>query len=71
MKFATEGFFSKCGHIRRKLRAWSPLLKKSLMKNFIFCAESVWLVNPTKNGVGRLSKCIIETMKKEFRQKMN
>ena len=30
-------FFSKCDQIRRFLRIWSYLLKKSLMKNFIFC----------------------------------
>ena len=30
-------FFSKCDQIRRKLRIWSHLLKKSLMKNFFFC----------------------------------
>ena len=29
-------FFSKCDQIRRKLRIWSHLLKKSLMENFIF-----------------------------------
>ena len=32
MKFSIKDFFSKCDQIRRKL-----LLKKSLMKNFIFC----------------------------------
>ena len=30
-------FFSKCDQIRRKLLIWWHLLKKSLMKNFIFC----------------------------------
>ena len=38
MKFFIEDFFSKCDQIRRKLRIWSHLLKKCLMKNFIFCA---------------------------------
>ena len=38
MKFAIKDFFSKCDQIRRKLRIWSHLLKKSLMENFIFCA---------------------------------
>ena len=33
-------FFSKCDQIRRKLGICSHLLKKSLMKNFIFCAVS-------------------------------
>ena len=31
-------FFSKCDQIRSFLWIWSHLLKKSLMKNFIFCA---------------------------------
>ena len=34
MKFSIKDFFSK-------LRIWSHLLKKSLMKNFIFCAVQV------------------------------
>ena len=38
MKFFIKDFFSKCDHIRQKLRIWSHLLKKSLMENFIFCA---------------------------------
>ena len=38
MNFSTKDFFSKCDQIRRKLRIWSHLLKKSLMENFIFCA---------------------------------
>ena len=38
MKFSIKDFFSKCDHIRKKLRIWSHLLKKSLMENFIFCA---------------------------------
>ena len=38
MKFSIKDFFSKCDQIRRKLRIWSHLLKKSLMKNLIFCA---------------------------------
>ena len=38
MKFSTKHFFSKCEQIRRKLQIWSHLLKKSLVKNFIFCA---------------------------------
>ena len=38
MKFFIKDFFSKCDQIRRKLRIWSHLLKKSLMENFNFCA---------------------------------
>ena len=37
MKFFITDFFSKCDQIRRKLRIWSHLLKKSVMENFIFC----------------------------------
>ena len=40
MKFSIKDFFSKCDQICRKLRIWSHLLKKSLMKNFIFCTVS-------------------------------
>ena len=38
MKFSTDDLFSKCDQIRKKLQIWSYLLKKSLMKNCIFCA---------------------------------
>ena len=41
MKFSIMNFSSKCDQIRRKLRIWSHLLKKSLMENFIFCAGTV------------------------------
>ena len=36
MKLSIKDFFSNCDQIRRKLRIWSPLLKKSFMENFIF-----------------------------------
>ena len=38
MKFSVKDFFRKCDQIYSFLRIWSHLLKKSLMKNFIFCA---------------------------------
>ena len=38
MKFSIKDFFRKCDQIRRKLRIWSHLLKKSFIENFIFCA---------------------------------
>ena len=38
MKFSIKDFFSKCDQIRRKLRIWLHLLKKSLIEDFIFCA---------------------------------
>ena len=37
MKCSIKDFFSKCDQIRRKLRIWSNLLKKSLIENFILC----------------------------------
>ena len=40
MKFSIKDFFSKCEQIRSFLQISSHLLKKSLMKNFIFCAVS-------------------------------
>ena len=44
MKFAIKDFFSKCDQIRRKLRTWSHLLKKSLMENFFFFFCSVTII---------------------------
>ena len=38
MKFSIKVFFSQCDKIRIFLGIWSHLLKKYLMKNFIFCA---------------------------------
>ena len=38
MMFSIKDFVSNCDQIRRNLRIWSHLLKKSLMENFIFCA---------------------------------
>ena len=39
MKFSIEDFFSKCDQIRCFLRVWPHLLKKSLMRNFIYRAQ--------------------------------
>ena len=36
MKFSAKDFFSKCDQIRRKLRIWSHLLKKSIMMTLFF-----------------------------------
>ena len=41
MKFAIKDFSSKYDQIRRFLRIWSHLQKKSLMENFIFCAVTL------------------------------
>ena len=36
IKFFIQDFLSKCDQIRRNVRIWSHLLKKSLMENLIF-----------------------------------
>ena len=41
MNFSVKNFFSKCEHIRIKLRIYSHLLNKSLKKNFIFCVVNI------------------------------
>ena len=41
IKFSIKDFCSKCDQIRRKLRIWSHLRKKSLMENFFFYAVTV------------------------------
>ena len=43
MKFSIKDIFSKSDQIRNKLRIWSYVLEKPLMKNFIFCeAQVTW-----------------------------
>ena len=42
IKLSIEDFFSKCDQIRRNLRIWSHLLKKSVMESFIFCAVEIF-----------------------------
>ena len=39
-----KDFFSKRDQIRRKLRIWSHLLKKSLMENFIFFVHKYYVI---------------------------
>ena len=60
MKFSITDFFSKCDQVRRKLRIWSHLLKKSLMENFIFCAVNSFtsrvMINCGKNNSASLFK---------------
>ena len=43
MKFSIKDFFSNCDQIRRKLRIWSHLLKKSLMENYAFSNSTISL----------------------------
>ena len=63
MKFSIEDFFSKCDQIRRKLRIWSHLLKKSSMENFISSpANSGYLENAGERQycTDCIVKCIAE-----------
>ena len=55
-------FSSKCDQIRRKLRIWSHLVEKSLMENFIFCAEEVI---PDIYSIMLLQKCESQQIYKE------
>ena len=48
MKSSIKDFSSKCDQIRRKVRIWSHLLKKSLMQNFIFCEVLFEMLNQYK-----------------------
>ena len=55
MKFSIKDFFSKCDLIRKKLRIWSHLLKKSLMENFTFYV--VYLEHlDLRKGITKLNK---------------
>ena len=42
MKFFMKVFLSKCDQIRRKLRIWSHLLKKSLIEKFVHISTGYW-----------------------------
>ena len=41
MNFSVKNLFSKCDHIRIKLRIYSHLLNKSLTEKFIFCVLNI------------------------------
>ena len=60
MKFFLKDFFSQCDQIRGFLRIWLHLLKKSQMKNFIFCAGIIFhgfgtkMASEAENGSTRI-----------------
>ena len=60
MKFLIKDFFSKCDQIPSFLRIWAHLLKKSLIKNFIFCAETVYTVKDSFLIQEIKKPCILE-----------
>ena len=59
MKFSIKDFFSKCDQIRRKLRIWSYLLKKSLMEN-IFCAVTEDMIRVRLKDLSRTSSTQVQ-----------
>ena len=52
MKFSIKDFFSKCDQIRRRLRIWSHLLKKSL---FVQCRAFLLEFSMNLSGI-----CIVK-----------
>ena len=45
MKFSIKDFLRKCDQIRKKIRSWSHLLKKSIIESFIFCAVQYFILH--------------------------
>ena len=58
MKFFIKDLFSDFDQIRSFLRIWPHILKKSLMKNYIFCAvkNSKSSMNSIEDAPARVSK---------------
>ena len=50
--------FRKCDQIRKELRIWSHLLKKSVMENFIFCVVVlvIWFLHFNLNLIKRTNE---------------
>ena len=73
MKFSISNFCSKCDQIRKKLRIWSHLLKKSLMENFTFCVVlSTHLVEFYRvASTAKLCREAIPKRKKLFKKILN
>ena len=63
MKFSMKDFSSQSDHIHILLQSWSHLLKKSLMKNFFFCAVLIAPeeVNNTQHSIKSRTPSIILT----------
>ena len=73
MNFSIKDFLRKCDQIhslRSFLQIWSQLLKKSLMKNFIFCAVKKKNKHLTMDDIYRYCKnCFTPTEKDQVYQK--
>ena len=66
MEFSIKDFFSKYDQIRRFLRIWSHLLKKSLRENFIFCAVINRAKSEKKFLIHSVQRCIQTSMVELF-----
>ena len=64
MKISTKDFFSKCEQLRSFLQVWLNLLKKSLMKNFIFYAV-LFIISQKHPGIyiSKSSQCAAVDLK--------
>ena len=51
LRFFIKDFCSNCDRFNSFLRIWSHLLKKSLMKNIIFCAVPIFPFSSPCNGL--------------------
>ena len=66
MKLYMNDFFLKCDQIRRELRIWLHLLKKSLIENFIYytvvqhikLTNSIFLIRTRSDSHYLLQKCL-------------
>ena len=63
MKFSVKGLSRKCDQIRKNLRIWSHLLKKSLLENFIFYAVKILRQELKENIRNKKEKHILECLK--------
>ena len=66
MNFSFNDFFNKCEQIRSFLRIWSHLMKKSLVKNFTFCAADVLISSKVKNTKMTSFSLLLQLALKEF-----
>ena len=56
MKFSIKELLSKCDQIRKKLRIWLHLLKKSLMENFFSRAVILCKIVKTRRKLGNIKR---------------
>ena len=71
IKLSIKDFFSKCDQIRRFLRIWSHLLKKSLMENFIFCTVILEYTDQKKPVFGHILRNVMEFILQTFQYLSN